>query len=278
MRQLTFVAIASAIAIAVGGCASEETASDPAATPAPVASPAAPKPAGSPAFGKPLVAQKTAALNTPGSTVPGLIQSTNAAERAKQVQASINRGLKPNKDPFVALPVLNLKPRQPNTATTTAGGGPTGGGVPSLPGVPNVGGSREGGAIGVGTSSPVASRPLPPNPSSPLPNRGNRPGSTSLSPNTPSISKLPPLPTATLANTVEVTGVVNVGGIRQAIVKAPNEETSRYVREGQRLSGGQILVKRIDLTGAEPVVILEENGVEVSRPVGEKVAPPQKTA
>ena len=55
------------------------------------------------------------------------------------------------------------------------------------------------------------------------------------------------------------------------IVKVPNEPTSRYVKIGQRLSNGQVLVKRVDLKqGADPIVILEENGVEVAKAVGEK--------
>jgi hypothetical protein len=91
------------------------------------------------------------------------------------------------------------------------------------------------------------------------------------------IKTLPPLPTANLANAVEVSGVVMVGGVAQAIVKAPNEETSRYVRVGQRLSNGQVLVKRIEMNGgSDPIVILEENGVEVSRAVGTAVAAANK--
>jgi hypothetical protein len=68
-----------------------------------------------------------------------------------------------------------------------------------------------------------------------------------------------------------VTGVIQVGGSYQAIVKAPNEPTSRYIGVGQRLSNGQVLVKRIEINaGGDPVVVLEENGVEVGRTVGEK--------
>jgi hypothetical protein len=69
--------------------------------------------------------------------------------------------------------------------------------------------------------------------------------------------------------------VVKVGNETQVIVKVPNEPTSRYVKIGQRLSNGQVLVKRVDLKeGADPIVILEENGVEVAKAVGEK--PPSR--
>jgi hypothetical protein len=62
-----------------------------------------------------------------------------------------------------------------------------------------------------------------------------------------------------------------VGNDILVIVKAPNEPTSRYIKVGQRIAGGQVLIKRVDFqSGADPVVILEENGVEVSKIVGEK--------
>ena len=83
------------------------------------------------------------------------------------------------------------------------------------------------------------------------------------------ISPLPELPQPALALAVEVSGVVQVGSTVHAIIKAPDEASSRYVRVGQRLSNGRILVKRIEMReGAEPVVVLEQNGIEVARPVG----------
>ncbi|MBE9135066.1 hypothetical protein IQ245_25325, partial [Tychonema sp. LEGE 07196] len=70
---------------------------------------------------------------------------------------------------------------------------------------------------------------------------------------------------------VEVSGVVRVGNDILVIVKAPNEPTSRYIKVGQRIASGQVLIKRVDFkSGIEPVVVLEENGVEVSKIVGEK--------
>jgi hypothetical protein len=67
---------------------------------------------------------------------------------------------------------------------------------------------------------------------------------------------------------------VQIGGTPYAIVTAPNEPTSRYVRAGQRLSNGQVLVRRIEMnTGIEPVVVLEQFGVEVVRSIGEGGAP-----
>jgi len=74
---------------------------------------------------------------------------------------------------------------------------------------------------------------------------------------------------------VLVSGVVIVGTEPQAIVKASKEASSRYVRAGQRLENGQVLVKRIEFNeGSEPIVILEQNGVEVAKVVGEKPPAP----
>jgi hypothetical protein len=82
----------------------------------------------------------------------------------------------------------------------------------------------------------------------------------------------PPPPDTAIAQGVEVSGVVRVGQETQIIVKAPGEPTTRYVRVGQRIGGnGEVLVKRIErLEGIEPIVILEQNGVEISKAVGEQ--------
>ncbi|MGB3649753.1 MAG: hypothetical protein WBA41_00885 [Rivularia sp. (in: cyanobacteria)] len=82
-------------------------------------------------------------------------------------------------------------------------------------------------------------------------------------------SVLPPPPEPKLAQAVLVSGVVQVGNKPQAIIKVPSEPTSRYVQAGQRLASG-LLVKRIEMNeGSEPIVILEQYGIEVARMVGE---------
>jgi hypothetical protein len=256
MRQRLFFVIAGVVAIAATGCASEETVTpspSPAAT-APAASPAPGQPNGkTQPFAQPLVAQKPAT-----QAVPGLIQPTNADERAKQVQARIN-AQRTKKDPFSSLPPILPKPTPapqkaanlPQPTSTQK--------VPTLPGAPQP-----------GALPTIAS--APPRPSSPFP-----PGRTAANPNRPAAKPVPPPPTTNLANAVEVSGVVYVDGKAQAIVRAPNEGTSRYVRVGQRLSDGQVLVKRIEMIGgSDPVVVLEENGVEVPKVVGEGGQQPQQ--
>jgi len=59
----------------------------------------------------------------------------------------------------------------------------------------------------------------------------------------PALPPPPPLPEPDLREPLLLQGVVQVGSDPQAIVKVPNEATSRYVRVGQQLANGQVLVK-----------------------------------
>lgn len=93
----------------------------------------------------------------------------------------------------------------------------------------------------------------------------------------PPVAYVPPQPD--LAKGVTVLGIVQIGSEYQAIVQVPDEATSRYVSEGQRLSNGQVLVKRIEMNpSSEPLVILEENGIEVTRTVGEETVKPEEAS
>jgi len=75
---------------------------------------------------------------------------------------------------------------------------------------------------------------------------------------------------AETATAVTVSGVMELGGERSAIVTAP-DEPSRHVKVGDILASGAVLVKRIEISRFDkPVVILEENGYEVARELGEK--------
>jgi|GEM_PF-1130115 len=75
---------------------------------------------------------------------------------------------------------------------------------------------------------------------------------------------------AKLAQEVIISGLYRSNGTTKLIVKAPEENNSRYVEVGQYLSNGQILVKDIDLNHfPTPMVILEQSGVEVAKSIGE---------
>ena len=89
----------------------------------------------------------------------------------------------------------------------------------------------------------------------------------------------PPPPSTDIAQAIEISGVVQVGNQIQIIVKVPTEATSRYVKVGQRVANGQVLIKRVEFKrGDDPSVILEQNGVEVTKVVGEKPPQPEKKA
>lgn len=84
-----------------------------------------------------------------------------------------------------------------------------------------------------------------------------------------------PAPPARLADEIAILGVVSVAGRASAIVQVPNETTSRYVHEGEFLSGGRLWVKRIDPGEmGDPIVVLEEGGVEVLRGIGPALSQP----
>lgn len=254
MHRLSTIAFVGMLALAVAGCGSgseEKSTVTPSTTQV-----SADKPFDEP----PMVNQ-----NSPGTTAlaPGLMQPTNATQRLKQVQ-------KGREDPFALLFVQPRKvvlrqpsrPPSPKTVASKAG---------LRPPIPN-------------SNSSNAGSPFKPGPGNllPLP----IPSSTSKLALPPPITSStlkpalppPPLPEPDLARTVAVTGVVQVGSDPQAIVKVPNEATSRYVRIGQRLANGQVLVKRIEINqGSDPVVILEQYGIEVSKAVGEEPDAPAQT-
>jgi hypothetical protein len=78
-------------------------------------------------------------------------------------------------------------------------------------------------------------------------------------------------PDTRAADGTKVTGTIEVSGTIYAIVNAFGEPTSRYVRAGQMIANGKVLVKRIDTNAEPPIVVLQQNGVEVLRAVGAPV-------
>lgn len=81
----------------------------------------------------------------------------------------------------------------------------------------------------------------------------------------------PPPPNTKAAEGTAISGTIEISGTIYAILKAADEPTSRYVKAGQLISNGKVLVKRIDTNAEPPIVVLQQNGVEVLRPVGAPV-------
>ena len=172
-----------------------------------------------------------ASPNSPTTVVArDLIQSTDPNERTIGVERT-------RTDPFAGL-TIPLVPPQPIEAETAAGGG--------------------------GQTSPAAAAPTAAGPGGAAPGTGANPGSRQGSLEGPEIATLPEIPQPTTARAVRVSGVVQIGGSPYAIVQAPND-VERYVRPGESVAGGRVIVKRIDTRSVEPRVILVENGIEVER-------------
>ncbi len=137
---------------------------------------------------------------------------------------------------------------------------------------------------------PTASTPTPP--SLNLPDLKTSVLSTRLNPDT--LPPLPPIETVKLpfvapttqgvmttrqlaepqssftptVNEVEISGMMQLGNSWSALVRVPNESDYRYVVEGEFLAGGEVMVKQIGLdANRQPLVILEENGLEVTKVV-----------
>ncbi len=247
MSRLSVIVCVGMLALAVSGCESGSNVNSAASPPA---SPEVKQePVVQPFIKPPLISQQP--TTTIAAAPPGLIQSTNPSDRAKQV-------LKGRPDPFALLPgeaaplVLTTPPQKAVFR------------LPSLPIVP------------AKTAPKIVTRAIHPNNS----NAGSlfNPSHGNVLPPAPPISTLPPPPQADLARAITVMGVVQVGNETEAIVKVPNEATSRYIQVGQRLSNGQVLVKRIEVNqGSNPVVILEQYGIEVARAVGEESVNPAST-
>ncbi|BAW97018.1 hypothetical protein NIES970_19620 [[Synechococcus] sp. NIES-970] len=80
---------------------------------------------------------------------------------------------------------------------------------------------------------------------------------------------LPTLPEPTAAQNTAVTGVVQMNGTDYVMVKSEDEPFSRYVRVGDYVANGQVLVKEIIFNRGNPVVVLEQYGMRVEKKVNE---------
>ncbi|MDZ8080826.1 MAG: hypothetical protein RMX65_006435 [Nostoc sp. DedQUE01] len=249
-RNLT-ITIAAILSLAITGCASEET--PQAIEPTPIPKVAKKSQLAAQSFKNPVVPAKQ--VSQVSSASLSLIQSTNATERARVVLVSKNRT-----DPFAQI------------FGQTVAGVPkiSGRPIPVLPKLPTA--SIPGRKL---PTSTIASNQKKNNIAA-VPKKVNTTLTSVLPrvlpqvvPNPTLVSVLPPAPQPELARAVVVTGVVLITKEPQAIIKVPDEPTSRYVQAGQRLANG-VLIKRIEMNGgSNPIVILEQNGIEVAKMVGE---------
>ncbi|MBD6618187.1 hypothetical protein FNW02_20760 [Komarekiella sp. 'clone 1'] len=255
MGKNSKIAVAAILTLAIAGCASEDT--QQAINPTPIPQTAAKSQPAIQSFKNPVVPAKQ--VSQVASATLNLIQPTNATERVVVVS-------KGRTDPFAQIAGQTLSAMPYNTAARP---------VPVLPRLPT--------ASIVGRKLPVSSTALNQQKNKISSTQiAKRPSTrlTSVLPkvlpqvisNPTLVSVLPPPAQPELAKAVLVTGVVLIGREPQAIIKVPNEPTSRYVQAGQRLANG-VLIKRIEMNeGYNPVVILEQYGIEVAKMVGESPA------
>lgn len=254
MRRISLIALLGLVTLlAACGGGQEETAEDVQPTDA---VPAAPTTTGEvpPVDGEAADAEAIAQANEGdvvppppplGDVPPELIQSTDPTQRVQQIQAD-------RTDPFGGVSVgttdVSRVPVEEDTSPNRT--------VAFGPGAAGTGGRAQ----------------LDPDRLAEIPDLVGNGGGTGQIQEVP--AGPPPPPQPTLARAVQVMGVVQIGNTPYAIVQAPNEPTSRYVRPGQRLSNGEILVRRIEMNNPEPVVVLEQVGVEVRIATGSGGPPP----
>lgn len=304
MRQHRFTALSLVLAMVLGACGPDEqdfSAPEPGEVPvaeqAPMDAPANGEdeiPEAEP-FESPLVEENDVTTAAPS----GLISSTNPQERSRQVQRNLDAVRDDNGDPFGVLPVeVSRSQRQAETVTQQVTGEPAPG-TAAAPGTPA---AEANGDAAATTDGITAGPPLPPltaQTANPLPGidaqefviprlRPSRsiefdeldeeelailegPEEVDAPEAAPAA---PPPPAIDLAEGTQVTGVMQVGGDIQIILQTPGSAFSRYVRVGDTVANGEVRVVRVERLQGEPLVILEQNGVEVARGIGEPAIVP----
>lgn len=308
MGKNTKIAVAAILALTIAGCSSDgETSTQPQGStqainptngsPTPTQTPAAQAPTGTQAFNNPVVPPGGVPKVTPAT--PNLIQPTNATERvgvvtrgrvdpfgqiiAAPVPTVPSNPPAPRRVPVVPpLPAPRVIARNPNSfvraTTPTIDIPPRRRAVISASTIPVLPRFRNKTTTNKTNIAATVRKPTKPIKIAALPpvRRSVAIGVPNKMPpvvRTPDLGPLaaPPMQ-PDMARAVLVTGVIQVGTEPQAIIKVPNEPTSRYVQAGQRLANG-VLVKRIEMNeGSDPVVILEQYGMEVAKMVGEGAA------
>lgn len=169
------------------------------------------------------------AVALPVPTIPGLITPTNARMRVPTIVTG-------RADPFAAVSTAPIKLSAAATKPAVT--------LPSPLPAPNQG------LLPTFNAPPIAQVPI----NTPLP---------------PALLPPTPISRTAIADAIEVSGVIKVGGRWSVIVKEPEAQSSRYVHAGSYLANGQVLVKRIVAgAGSDPIVILQQNGVEITRSIG----------
>lgn len=203
---------------------------------------------------------------TPSVAVPRS-PADPAADRVAQRLAEAPRG---RENPFAGFVIdpanikVNTVPVSAVTPETTASG-------------PAVSASAPATNSAIAQLPPVATQPLTPPPLpqqpvalQPLPQQSIPPQSTSQPPvpiAVPQPLAAPESPTA-LAEQLEIKGLLQIGGQLKLIIKEEGATSTRTVQVGDRVSGGRVLIRKIEVPDSgNPQVTLEQNGKTIVRTV-----------
>ncbi|MGA1355501.1 MAG: hypothetical protein ACO35Q_02335 [Prochlorothrix sp.] len=198
---------------------------------------------------------------TPSVAVPSG-PADPAADRVAQRLAEAPRG---RENPFAGFVIdpanikVNTVPVSAVTPETTASGSaaPASAPVtnPAIAQLPPV------------ATQPIAPQPLPQQPIAlqPLPQQSIPQPPAPIA--VPQTLAAPESPTA-LAEQLEIKGLLQIGGQLKLIIKEEGATSTRTVQVGDRVSGGRVLIRKIEVPDSgNPQVTLEQNGKTIVRTV-----------
>jgi hypothetical protein len=300
-NSLSYLISFGFIAFVLTGCGGDTSKPSNSSAPSPSTSAAAPASVApiasngqAPGFSQPLVkssdtkASPVATVSPTSATLAGLLPASDsdtvvrATSKGRPdpfanvvLQSSVERISTPGAAPRGSAPIQPVKISRAGSAGSNT--------LDSEEAAPAKG--RVGGGLGLASAADRARKAeqptkvaVAPKPIPAVPGKGGTvsapPALTPVDTTRTALRDLPkPSPAAqpALASNIQVSGVAQVNGQTQVILKLPNETFSRYISVGERVMDGKVLVKRVENPNAiTPVVILEEIGIEVPRKVGEK--------
>jgi hypothetical protein len=296
-NSLSYFIIFGCLSLLVSGCGGDAPKPSNSASPSPAASTVVPTSSATPAPAASPAASLIAPTNdtkltgvqpaVSGDIAAGLIPASDT----ETVTKSVSKG---RVDPFsaviaqpviqkVVVPVGNRMTSQPTTTSSTVAFNPSvGSGVSSSSSLGTT--NKVGSNVGVASIADMVSKKsttstgksvtAPKTIASKTVKVGSISAVIPLVPVktallTPPIAKPKIVPE--LAQAIQVSGVSEINGQTQVIVKLPGESFSRYLSVGEKVLNGKVLIKRVqDPAAITPIVVLEEAGIEVLRRVGEK--------
>lgn len=83
----------------------------------------------------------------------------------------------------------------------------------------------------------------------------------------PNANTPPPPPDTSAATAVRVTGFAEIGSNRYVILQSTEDKAPRYVLVGETIADGKVTLAQVNAEPDKVVVVLEQNGVQVSKEI-----------